>query len=511
MRRTRDRHSLPKQNRGHLTRTLQVAAIAAIISLLSAGIALADIVQNNVVVGGNDTITAGGSTTVSYSVQNTNSNNSGDPQNSCNPADGSPVMITLSVPDDVTASTESFALNACEPTKQDVLFSSSKAGTYSIEVATSDAGPGTYSNSANWTLKVNAPPAPSDTTPPVISSNVSGTLGNNDWYTSNVALSWTIEDDESAISSSSGCGPVNITADQAATTYTCSATSAGGTASQSVTIKRDAMAPTDVAGSPNRGPDSNGWYNAPVGFTFTGQDAPSGIASCSTPTYGGPDGEDVTASGSCSDNAGNQSAAVNSTTIDYDATDPTDIEFVGGPAAGSEHYFGSVPAAPTCSASDDTSGVASCVVTGYSSAVGTHTLTATATDNAGNSDVATRSYTVLAWTISGYYQPVDMGLWNTVKGGSTVPLKFKVFAGPTELTSTSIVKSFTIKSVTCPGASAPTDAIEFVTTGGTNLRYDTTGGQFIQNWQTPKKPGTCHSVTMETNDGSKISANFILK
>ena len=57
----------------------------------------------------------------------------------------------------------------------------------------------------------------------------------------------------------------------------------------------------------------------------------------------------------------------------------------------------------------------------------------------------------------------------------------------------------------------PTDDIELVTTGGTNLRYDSAAGQFIQNWQTPKKPGTCYTVTMTTDDGSKISANFILK
>jgi hypothetical protein len=55
MRRTRGRHSLPKQNKGHLARTIQVAAMAAIISLLSAGVAFADNVQNDVVAGGNDT------------------------------------------------------------------------------------------------------------------------------------------------------------------------------------------------------------------------------------------------------------------------------------------------------------------------------------------------------------------------------------------------------------------------------------------------------------------------
>jgi hypothetical protein len=56
-----------------------------------------------------------------------------------------------------------------------------------------------------------------------------------------------------------------------------------------------------------------------------------------------------------------------------------------------------------------------------------------------------------------------------------------------------------------------TDQIEIPTTGGTTFRYDTTGGQFIQNWATPKKPGTCYSVTMTTADGSKTTANFLLK
>ena len=128
---------------------------------------------------------------------------------------------------------------------------------------------------------------------------------------------------------------------------------------------------------------------------------------------------------------------------------------------------------------------------------------------------ATRSYTVKPYTLYGFYSPVDMDsgttiALNTVKGGSTVPLKFEVFKGGIELTSTGAIKTFTTKAVTCPGADAVVDEIEFLTTGGTSLRYDTTAGQFIQNWQTPKKVG-CHDVTMETTDGSKIVAHFKLR
>ncbi|MGH9156213.1 MAG: PxKF domain-containing protein, partial [Acidimicrobiales bacterium] len=189
---------------------------------------------------------------------------------------------------------------------------------------------------------------------------------------------------------------------------------------------------------------------------------------------------------------------------------PTAIAFSS--TLSGNYYFGSVPPAPTCTAVDGGSGLASCVVTGYSAAVGAHTLTATATDNVGNADTATTSYTVLAWTVQGFYQPVDMGtgVVNTVKGGSTVPLKFEVFAGPTELTATSVVTAFTQQKVPCAAGLAE-DPVDVTSTGGTTLRYDVTAGQFIQNWQTPRSPGTCYNVTVKFQDGSSISAQFKLR
>lgn len=122
-----------------------------------------------------------------------------------------------------------------------------------------------------------------------------------------------------------------------------------------------------------------------------------------------------------------------------------------------------------------------------------------------------RTFTVLPWTVSGFYQPVDMGgVWNTVKNGSTVPLKFEVFAGSTELTSTSVVvQPLTATRSLCSGG--PTDDIELVATGGTALRYDTAAGQFIYNWQTPKNAGFCYVVTITLTDGSSLSAKIQLR
>ena len=202
-----------------------------------------------------------------------------------------------------------------------------------------------------------------DTTPPVITPNIVGTLGTNGWYTSDVALTWTVVDNESAISSSSGCGPSSVIADTTGTAFTCAATSAGGSTSVAVTIKRDATAPT----------------------------------------------------------------------VAFDQATPGD---------GATYPYGLVPAAPTCTANDATSGLtaAGCAVTGYSAAVGTHTITASATDMAGNVGSTARTYTVEPWTLHGFFAPVDMpDVWNSVKGGSTVPLKFRVFQGATELTDVTAI------------------------------------------------------------------------
>jgi YDG domain len=124
----------------------------------------------------------------------------------------------------------------------------------------------------------------------------------------------------------------------------------------------------------------------------------------------------------------------------------------------------------------------------------------------------TTTASIGSWTLAGYYQPVDMTgggmVWNTVKGGSTVPLKFQIYVGSVERTDVGAVRSFNATSISC-GATGQEDAIEFTTTGGTELRYS--GGQFIQNWQTPRTPGACLRTTMTAQDGSKLEAYFKLK
>ena len=87
-----------------------------------------------------------------------------------------------------------------------------------------------------------------------------------------------------------------------------------------------------------------------------------------------------------------------------------------------------------------------------------------------------------------------------------MPFKFELFAGDTELTDPANVKSLQASKRSCTGGTA-TDDIETVATGGTSLRYDSTGGQFIYNWKTPTGAGKCYKVTVTAQDGSTISAS----
>jgi hypothetical protein len=384
-------------------------------------------------------------------------------------------------------------------------FASDGIGSQTASCSYTDGGGQTASGSVTYSIVDPSAPSISYVLAP------SAPDGDNGWYKTNVTLTWIVTENESPNSLvKTGCVDQSITADQSEQTYSCSATSAGGSADNvDVKIKRDGTAPSASA-SASPAPNGNGWNKSDVTVSFSGTDGTSGIASCSDDVVLSSEGAGQSASGTCTDDAGNESVAATASGINIDKTAPS-LSLVGGPANGGSYYFGSVPAIPTCNESDALSGLnGSCDITGYGIGVGSHTVTAKVSDKAGNEATATSSYTVLAWTLNGFYQPVDMNnVLNTVKGGSTVPLKFNVFAGPTEITDPSKV-SFTVKSITCSSSSA-LDDIEMLSTGGTSLRYDVTGHQFIQNWQTPKLPGTCYQVTLTAQDGSTLKALFKLK
>jgi hypothetical protein len=153
--------------------------------------------------------------------------------------------------------------------------------------------------------------------PPEITVTITGTLGLNGWYRSNVTVGWEVVGEEN---SSPGCNTQTLITDTPGTKITCTATSGGDETSKSVTIKLDKTAPA-VSVAASRPPDANGWYNHALTVAFSGTDATSGVASCASAGYAGPDNPSAAVAGSCADNAGNSTGA--SFPFKYDATAPT--------------------------------------------------------------------------------------------------------------------------------------------------------------------------------------------
>jgi hypothetical protein len=249
-----------------------------------------------------------------------------------------------------------------------------------------------------------------DDTPPIVTYSVDGIVGNNDWYVGRaggfhyIVLHWSVSDPESPIISTQGCEPaIRIDSPNMGTTRTCTATSDGGTTTVTTrTLKVDAEPPTNVNANAARGTDHNGWYNHAVGINWSGTDATSGIASCTSRTYSGPDVAGGSTSGTCTDRAGNVSASLGFT-LSYDATRPTASNAT--PARGPDHNgWYNHPVGITWSGSDAMSGIESCTSSTYSAPdVQNGSTSGMCTDRAGNNSTAlafTLSYDATAPTVT---------------------------------------------------------------------------------------------------------------
>ena len=153
-----------------------------------------------------------------------------------------------------------------------------------------------------------------------IQVSITGSLGSNGWYISNVTVRWTVTGE----TRTEGCGTQTLSVDTPGTKITCSAwnDTTLEEASKSVTPKVDKTAPAIINTALERQPDANGWYNHPFSVVFIGVDAMSGIdGSCSSVQYSGPDTPGSAIAGLCKDLAGNTAAGAYP--FKYDATPPT--------------------------------------------------------------------------------------------------------------------------------------------------------------------------------------------
>jgi hypothetical protein len=226
-----------------------------------------------------------------------------------------------------------------------------------------------------------------DATAPILSgASAARSPDANGWYNHGVAVSFAGTDATSGIAVCTSTTYSGPDSSNASVSGTCTDAAGNTSSSGSFALQYDGTAPS-VSASASRPPDANGWYNHPVDGTFSGSDATSGIASCSSGSYSGPDGSTVTLSGSCTDRAGNSGGA--SLALQYDATAPTVTATPDRPPDSNGWY--NRPVTVTFAGTDATSGVGSCTqaVRYLGPRNPNASISGTCVDNAGNQSAPT--------------------------------------------------------------------------------------------------------------------------
>ena len=221
------------------------------------------------------------------------------------------------------------------------------------------------------------------TEPQVTTGTPQRTPNANGWYNRAVAFEFAGTDTTSGVAA---CPPVTYTGPESAAGSVVGRCTdkAGNAADRGFPLRYDATAPNATGSQATREPGTGGWYNAPVGVTFSGTDGLSGVDTCATATYSGPDDAAASLPGTCTDKAGNVSAA-RGHALKYDATAPTVTAADPERAANGNGWYNRA-VAYTVRGTDATSGLAGCPGTSYSGPDdATASVLGRCTDNAGNS------------------------------------------------------------------------------------------------------------------------------
>jgi hypothetical protein len=279
-------------------------------------------------------------------------------------------------------------------------------------------------------------------------------------------------------------------------------------------INIDKTAPT-VNANASPGPNGNGWNNTNVTVTFSGSDGLSGIATCDSAVPLTNEGAGQTATGSCTDRAGNSASAAVSG-INIDKTAPT-----LNPVVTPIPVLLNGSATASAGATDNLSGIDShgCD-TPVTNSVGPHTVACAAMDRAGNTANGNGSYTVqYATGVSCYgapghtiLQPIDADGSSVFKWKSIVPAKFRVCdANGAPIGTPGVVTSFKLVQK-ISGAVTSVDEDVVSTTPDTAFRWSSTDQQWIFNMNSKNLLANYIYVYRITlNDLTTIDFQFGLK
>jgi hypothetical protein len=206
-----------------------------------------------------------------------------------------------------------------------------------------------------------------DTTPPTASPSISDKYGNAlqanaaGWYNKTVTVTWNWSDEAGGSGiDTANCEtlPTSVSHGRVTLSTTCTDV-AGNQGSASLVVKVDTVAPSiSYVGAAPASPNAQGWYNTNVTVSFAGTDATSGIASC--PTKMVSEGFGKTATGVCTDNAGNRKTLV-SPAFNIDKTKPVvNVLMNGSVVSGTTPSYSLAQGIPTasCETTDALSGVA---------------------------------------------------------------------------------------------------------------------------------------------------------
>jgi uncharacterized repeat protein (TIGR01451 family) len=168
---------------------------------------------------------------------------------------------------------------------------------------------------------------------------------------------------------------------------------------------------------------------------------------------------------------------------------------------------------PGASASDNCGGsvgVAYSQNSGTVFPVGSTTITATATDNHGNTASCQFTVTVL-YDFTGFFAPVDnLPVVNSMKAGQAVPVKFSL-SGNKGLNIFAAGSPSSVQ-INCVNGDPVAPVEETVTAGSSSLSYTAGSDQYIYVWKTDSAwKNTCRQLNITLNDGSTYSAKFTFK
>jgi hypothetical protein len=304
-------------------------------------------------------------------------------------------------------------------------------------------------------------------TPPVITRTVTGTLGTNGWYTTDVGITWTVTS-ASPILVQTGCGSTSVITDTPGITLTCSATNAGGTTSGSVTIKRDATPPSASLAVTAGTLGNSGWYVSNVTVATTGTDTVSGPVSCTAPQALTSDTAGQAVNGSCTNMAG---LSTNATPLNVKIDKTVPAIAITSPASGAEYErSAAIPSSYSCT--DVLSGLASCTGTVASgtnidtATLGVKTFSVNAADVAGNTTTQSVTYNVVC-----HYAKVVPPASTVARGGRvTLTAQVKACEPVSEILAVRLTVSGPPSSVGCIGLPPLTFTTpQFVLPPGTSL------------------------------------------